>query len=552
MNQAYNSYSVKDFGAQGDGTTDDTSAIQAAIDSLGAEGGDVIFPETSTSYRISTIKGKQNGTRLIGLGGRVELKSNVTATDADSAMITFLKDVDHSSQNYQDVLIDGFVINGDNVALYGVHADGFTFRCQIRNTRIKKCVCHLWVDDGFYSNYTNVGFDENPKTKPTTVSTARWADRRHSAHFSVCNATSLRDITWQNIGGGSGNSYSAILYMDKSDSVSLNGAIEQSTEALGDYVTNGIYIDDGSLKISSLYIESVQTSGDFFKLNNGVGSMWDSSDMYIKNLTAPVLFGSPDDSPIVLTNTFARDLTISDRLFKLSVGKIFYNVQFFGLTCFRPPTATTEGLWCDPIATLNNGEIGATGYIQKGFNTSISTSYIRSRPSGVVVNGQNIWAYPNDDENFDLAPDLTGSSANWNVKVSPAGTTYVEKQGSEKSGSTYALTIATFSTPGSGGNPTGMTKINLDIPTLANNATPSVLRGNTFITGGTTTITDFDDGFTGKIIRIIAEHSLTITDGTNIFLNGSVDFSMNATNTLTLVQKSNGLWYELARSDNTI
>lgn len=89
------------------------------------------------------------------------------------------------------------------------------------------------------------------------------------------------------------------------------------------------------------------------------------------------------------------------------------------------------------------------------------------------------------------------------------------------------------------------------IITLADDATPSVLNDSLFLTGGTTTITDFDDGVTGQIIKIIAEHSLTITDGTNIFLNGSANFDMVATDTLTLICKADNKWYELARSDNT-
>ena len=43
----------------------------------------------------------------------------------------------------------------------------------------------------------------------------------------------------------------------------------------------------------------------------------------------------------------------------------------------------------------------------------------------------------------------------------------------------------------------------------------------------------------------------TITDGTNIFLNGSANFNMVITDTLTLIQKADGKWYEISRSDNT-
>ncbi len=85
---------------------------------------------------------------------------------------------------------------------------------------------------------------------------------------------------------------------------------------------------------------------------------------------------------------------------------------------------------------------------------------------------------------------------------------------------------------------------------LVDEATPSILGKDAWLTGGTTAITDFDDGFTGQIINIVSEHSVTITDGTNIFLSGSADFDMTATDTLTLIQKADGKWYELSRSVN--
>lgn len=89
------------------------------------------------------------------------------------------------------------------------------------------------------------------------------------------------------------------------------------------------------------------------------------------------------------------------------------------------------------------------------------------------------------------------------------------------------------------------------IPALSNSATPSVYGLTNARTGGTTTITNFTGGALGQTFTLIAEHSITITDGTNIFLAGSANFAMNATDTLTLIRKADGKWYEIARSDNS-
>ena len=51
--------SVKDFGAVGDGITNDTTAIQAAIDTLNSNGGGTLNVPTGT-YLIDTINVKSN------------------------------------------------------------------------------------------------------------------------------------------------------------------------------------------------------------------------------------------------------------------------------------------------------------------------------------------------------------------------------------------------------------------------------------------------------------------------------------------------------------
>ena len=86
--------------------------------------------------------------------------------------------------------------------------------------------------------------------------------------------------------------------------------------------------------------------------------------------------------------------------------------------------------------------------------------------------------------------------------------------------------------------------------TLANDATPSVAAGNSFKTGGTTTITDFDDGVVGQEITILSAHAITITDGAPIILNGSANFVMAAADTLTLKMYDNQVWSEVSRMVN--
>jgi lactam utilization protein B len=90
------------------------------------------------------------------------------------------------------------------------------------------------------------------------------------------------------------------------------------------------------------------------------------------------------------------------------------------------------------------------------------------------------------------------------------------------------------------------------ITVLADDATPTVSGGSIFQTGGTTTITDFDDGAIGQTITILSVHAVTITDGTNIILYGSVDLVMAISDSLTLVLKADNKWYETARMVNSV
>ena len=63
-------YNVKSptYGAVGDGATDDTAAIQAAIDAASSGGGVVYFPQVASSYRVTSTLTADGDVMLVGAG----------------------------------------------------------------------------------------------------------------------------------------------------------------------------------------------------------------------------------------------------------------------------------------------------------------------------------------------------------------------------------------------------------------------------------------------------------------------------------------------------
>ena len=100
---------------------------------------------------------------------------------------------------------------------------------------------------------------------------------------------------------------------------------------------------------------------------------------------------------------------------------------------------------------------------------------------------------------------------------------------------------------------TGVTEGNeatLSIPTLAAGATPDVSVGSVFFVNSATPITGFTGANIGKRITLFLAGTTTITNGSNMKLNGNVDFVMdNFGDSLTLVKTTATRWNEVARSN---
>lgn len=129
VTDAVNFVLPQSFGACGDGTTDDTDAINAAIEYAYQSGvKNVILPKSADCYRIKQINLKE-GVRLLGNGGILKVADNY-ATDADTDYFVIYADADNvtlenltiygnSEKNKSFNVCDTITVLGDNVTVKG-------------------------------------------------------------------------------------------------------------------------------------------------------------------------------------------------------------------------------------------------------------------------------------------------------------------------------------------------------------------------------------------------------------------------------------------------
>ncbi|MEB6223708.1 glycosyl hydrolase family 28-related protein [Pantoea anthophila] len=209
------SLSVKDFGAEGDGSTDDTAAIQALIDYASANGKCVFFPAGVYMVSQLVIKAK---TRMFGLGRASRLKrnslngldllygvnSNALWGTTDANVTNFAHDVELHDM-FLDGGVDGLIVPfstsqaGSAIAIWG-HDFRF-YNLDIQNFADRgirtECIdtnvdwAYTWQESSFYSiRIRNVGghgwqFDGPHDSKFTDV--------------SIINSSQKADNTYDNL-----------------------------------------------------------------------------------------------------------------------------------------------------------------------------------------------------------------------------------------------------------------------------------------------------------------------------------------------------------------
>ncbi|MGB8710998.1 MAG: glycosyl hydrolase family 28-related protein, partial [Methyloceanibacter sp.] len=137
---------VKDKGAKGDGRTDDTDAIQAAIDDVGGTGGTVLVP--SGTYMVDAVEKKR----------RLALKSDMTLKLDKGAI---LKAIPNDSRKYSvlsisgvsDVAVMGGTLEGDRTEHQGKAGEagmGLRIERGAKDVTVAGVTSRKMWGDGFY------------------------------------------------------------------------------------------------------------------------------------------------------------------------------------------------------------------------------------------------------------------------------------------------------------------------------------------------------------------------------------------------------------------
>ncbi len=255
-------FNVKAYGAKGDGTTDDTAAIQAAIDAAGAAHGIVYLPP-GTYDVSSTLEWPSSGADpvvLMGSGPSAGASNTQTVIKATAALSPILDVRDDFSR------IENVYVNGNNLATLGiemhtarVYAAGHASNEQLRNVKISKITStgtglDLGSSDALQGcsdcRFWNVGVFGNGGG--TGIKIAREENQFYNIQV-VGETTGVDFLGGTNFGGPSGNGFFGGVFSGNGTDLTTEATtisnsfysvwFEDSTNAIIGNIPSGSYVD---------------------------------------------------------------------------------------------------------------------------------------------------------------------------------------------------------------------------------------------------------------------------------------------------------------------
>ncbi len=275
-----NFINVKDFGAKGDGTTNDTAAIQAALDAV-TSSGTVVFPPGI--YLVDGVLLHNNKINVLGFG-------NATL-QASSSMIRVV-----STNGFHDCIIDGLIGIGTGADTGSSSGRGIfhiaqgSLRCIVQNCKALNSSGSGIVDDGEESKVLNNHIEVSGE-HGIYLSSSKYAVIQGNLIKSSGTISVLSPILYSGI-KIDGASYCSIIgnqiIESKTQGLTLTGPCFKNSiigNIIKDSTENDIYIATGNDNVfSNNVIDSSSSAYDAVLTTGGTRNI--ISGNYIRKTTA--------------------------------------------------------------------------------------------------------------------------------------------------------------------------------------------------------------------------------------------------------------------------